>query len=196
MSNAEKQVETLFAEMAATEVVSFDSPAKRRRGPLTWVFLAIVAIVLVGGGVWGVRALTADEPAAPEVSASAPAQAATSAPEPAPEVPSTNIQQPPPEPVADQPASVHEEIPEVSARARQGIRGHIRVSVRVIVDKQGNVFAALVDQTGPSRYLERLAIEAAKKWTFPPSDDQQQRLMVVRFDFTRDGASAHAAALE
>jgi TonB family protein len=70
------------------------------------------------------------------------------------------------------------------------------VSVRVIVDKQGNVFAALVDQTGPSRYLERLAIEAAKKWTFPPSDDQQQRLMVVRFDFTRDGASAHAAALE
>ncbi len=60
-----------------------------------------------------------------------------------------------------------EVIPDVPERARQGIRGSIRVSVRLIVDKQGKVFAALVDDPGPSRYFEKLALEAAEKWTFP-----------------------------
>jgi protein TonB len=116
-------------------------------------------------------------------------------PEPAPALPSTNTQQQPVVP-ATPPSSIHEEIPDVPARALRSIRGHIRVSVRVIVDKQGNVFAALVDQSGPSRYFERQAIEAAKKWTFPPAEDEAQRLMVVRFEFTRDGTTAHATPLD
>ena len=83
-------------------------------------------------------------------------------------------------------------------RARHTIRGHIRVSVRVMIDQDGTVFAALVDQPGPSRYFRRLAIEAAKKWTFPPADraDTPQRLELVRFVFSRQGTTAHAIALK
>jgi TonB family protein len=72
----------------------------------------------------------------------------------------------------------------------------VRVSVRLIVDKQGKVFAALVDDPGPSRYFERLALDAAGKWMFPPEASRAQRLMLVRFDFTREGATAHATAVE
>jgi len=70
------------------------------------------------------------------------------------------------------------------------------VSVRLIVDEEGTVFAALVDVPGPSRYFERLAIEAAKKWTFPPAETQAQRLEVVRFDFTRQGTTGRAVTLQ
>jgi TonB family protein len=94
------------------------------------------------------------------------------------------------------PADLHEEIPQVPARTLQTIRGHVRVTVRLIVDKDGNVFAALVDQHGPSRYFERVAIEAAKKWTFPPLDTAESRLELVRFDFTRQGATGRAVEIE
>jgi outer membrane biosynthesis protein TonB len=90
---------------------------------------------------------------------------------------------------------VHEEIPDVPQDARRTIRGHIKVWVRVIIEQDGSVFGALADRAGPSRYFERLAIEAAKKWTFPPSDTPARRMMQVRFDFTRNGTTAHAVAL-
>jgi hypothetical protein len=49
---------------------------------------------------------------------------------------------------------------------------------------------------GPSRYFERLALDAAKKWTFNPVDSEAQRLMLLRFDFTRQGATATVAPLK
>jgi TonB family protein len=78
----------------------------------------------------------------------------------------------------------------------QTIHGHVRVSVRLIVDKEGTVFAALIDEPGPSRYFEHLAIEAAKKWTFPPLDTTGSRLELVRFEFTRQGATGRAIEIE
>ena len=96
---------------------------------------------------------------------------------------------------ATSPSGVHEEIPNVPRRARRTIHGHVRVSVRLIVDKEGTVFAALVDEPGPSKYFQRLAIEAAKKWRFPPADTQAQRLELVRFDFTREGTTGRAVTL-
>jgi outer membrane biosynthesis protein TonB len=73
--------------------------------------------------------------------------------------------------------------------------------VRVIVDQEGGVFAALVEDPGPSRYFERLALEAAKKWTFPPTDariasTQERRWELVRFDFTREGTTGRADPIE
>jgi len=97
---------------------------------------------------------------------------------------------------ADARAGIHEEMPDVPANVLKSIRGHVRVSVRLIVDKEGNVFAALVDEAGPSRFFERLALEAAKKWTFPPSDTTQPRLELVRFEFTRQGMSGRAVEVE
>jgi TonB family protein len=70
------------------------------------------------------------------------------------------------------------------------------VSVRAIVDKEGAVLAATADEGSPSRYFERLAIEAAKKWTFTPAESQEQRVIVVRFNFTRAGATARASAVQ
>ncbi|MGH8291581.1 MAG: serine/threonine protein kinase [Steroidobacteraceae bacterium] len=90
---------------------------------------------------------------------------------------------------------LHEVIPDVPWRARRTIRGHIKVWVRVIVDRDGSVFAALADRTGPSRYFQRLAIEAAKKWTFSPANTPSRRLVQVRFDFSRHGTTGRAVTL-
>jgi serine/threonine-protein kinase len=97
--------------------------------------------------------------------------------------------------LAASPSRPHEEIPDVPWGARRTIRGHIKVWVRVIVDQDGSVFAADTDRTGPSGYFQRVAIEAAKKWTFPPVDTPARRLMQVRFDFTRDGTTGRAVTL-
>ena len=93
------------------------------------------------------------------------------------------------------PAGDHEEFPDVPLQIRKSIRGHVKVAVRVIIDQGGSVFAALVDTPGPSRYFERVAIEAAKKWTFPPADSST-RLKLVKFDFTRDGTTGQVEELQ
>ena len=96
---------------------------------------------------------------------------------------------------ANSPSGLHEELPDVPWSARRTIHGHIKVWVRVIVDQNGSVFAADTDRTGPSGYFQRVAIEAAKKWTFPPVDTPAQRMMQVRFDFTRDGTTGRAVTV-
>jgi hypothetical protein len=62
----------------------------------------------------------------------------------------------------------------------------------VIIDQNGSVIAASADRNGPSRYFQRLAIDSAKQWTFPPADTPSHRLMQIRFDFTHEGTTAHA----
>lgn len=92
-------------------------------------------------------------------------------------------------------SALHEVIPRVPLSARRTIHGHIKVWVRVIVNQDGSVFAALVDRAGPSRYFRRLALEAAKNWTFPAVDAPARRLMQVRFDFSREGTTGAAVTL-
>jgi outer membrane biosynthesis protein TonB len=92
--------------------------------------------------------------------------------------------------------ALQEVIPDVAGSVRRTIRGHIKVWVRVIVDQDGSVHAAVADRTGPSRYFQRLAIDAAKKWTFSPVDTPSRRLMQVRFDFSRDGTTGRAVTLD
>jgi TonB family protein len=94
------------------------------------------------------------------------------------------------------PSAPHEVIPEVPESARRTISGHVKVWVRVIVNQDGSVLAATADRIGPSRYFQRLAIEAGRKWTFPPIDTQSKRLMQIRFDFSRDGTTGDAVTLQ
>ena len=89
-----------------------------------------------------------------------------------------------------------EVIPDVPRSARETIRGTVRVAVRVIVGKEGTVLVATADDPGPSRYFERLAIQASKKWTFAPTDSEEQRIILVRFNFTRAGITARANSLQ
>ncbi len=86
-------------------------------------------------------------------------------------------------------SALHEVTPDVSPGARRTIHGHINVWVRVTVDQNGSVSDAVADRQGPSKYFERIAIEAARKWTFPPADSPSRRLMQIRFDFSRDGTT-------
>ncbi len=81
----------------------------------------------------------------------------------------------------------------VPRSASQTIRGTVRVSVRVIVDEDGNVVAATAEDPGPSRYFERLSLEAAKEWMFAPAETRGRRLMLVKFNYTRSGATANAS---
>lgn len=94
---------------------------------------------------------------------------------------------------ADAPtSSINEVIPDVPRSALDTIRGTVRVTVRVTVDKQGAITAATADERGPSRYFERLAVGAAKKWTFTPTNAEAPRIMLVKFNFTRAGVTAQA----
>ena len=91
---------------------------------------------------------------------------------------------------------ISEVIPDVPRSARKTIRGTVRVSVRVIVDKEGTVLVATADDPGPSRYFEGLAVQASKKWMFAPMDTEERRIMLVRFNFTRAGTTARANSLQ
>jgi TonB family protein len=92
-------------------------------------------------------------------------------------------------------SALHEVIPDVPRSARRTVRGHINVWVRVIIDQDGSVIAASTDRNGPSRYFQRLAIDSAKQWTFPPADSPSHRLMQIRFDFSHEGTTAQAVPL-
>jgi TonB family protein len=92
-------------------------------------------------------------------------------------------------------APVKEVMPEVSRGSLQTIRGIIKISVRVTINKEGNVIAAAANNPGPSKYFERLAVDASKKWTFAPVTTDEQRKALVRFEFTRKGATARASPL-
>jgi TonB family protein len=88
---------------------------------------------------------------------------------------------------------LHEEIPDIPRHARGTIHGHIKIAVRVTVDSSGNVVDEALENPGPSRYFARLATTAARKWKFAPADNQQSRRWLLRFEFTRDGATGYAA---
>ena len=124
---------------------------------------------------------------------------APAAPAPAPAVeagaPASSLSTPQTSRSGAPPAAIHEVIPDVPQRALRTIRGHIKVWVRVIINPDGSVFAATADRAGSSRYFERLALEAAKKWTFPPADTPAQRFMQIRFDFSREGTTGRSVTL-
>jgi TonB family protein len=156
------------------------------------LFVVILALIIVGIGWMGLHVLN------PGRTPAAPARVPASAPQ-AGHVPGPNAALSASTPgrggAAASPFALHEVIPEVPPSARRTIRGHLKVWVRVIIDSDGTVFAAEPDRAGPSRYFERLAIDAAKKWTFSPSSTPSQRLAQIRFEFTRDGTTGRAIPL-
>ena len=87
---------------------------------------------------------------------------------------------------------LHEEIPVVPLHARETIHGHVKVTVRVTVDKSGLVVSDVLENPGPSKYFARIAGEAASKWKFVPDHAQAARQWLVRFEFSREGTKAHA----
>jgi TonB family protein len=111
-----------------------------------------------------------------------------------PEVPapSANADSGLPKPASASRSVLHEEIPAVPRSARETIRGHITVAVRVSVDSSGKVVAETLENPGPSKYFAHLASAAARKWKFAPADNRNSRKWLLRFQFTRGGTTAHA----
>jgi len=169
-------------ESAGAEV----SPKPRSFLIPTLGVLLILALVWAGVRLFGGHRA----PAPPPPPVQAPAAPAAEAGAPASSVSTTQASR-----SGVTPAAIHEVIPDVPPRALRTIRGHIKVWVRVIINQDGSVFAATADRAGSSRYFERLALEAAKKWTFPPADTPDQRLMQIRFDFSREGTTGRSVTL-
>jgi TonB family protein len=132
------------------------------------------------------------------VEASAPSASAKSTKSNAapPRSASLRSDQPARPPVDASPTVVHEELPIAPRSALDTIQGHVKVAVLVIVDRSGNVIDALLENPGPSSYFARLAKEAARKWRFAPSDNEDTRTWLLRFEFTRGGSTAHAVAAQ
>jgi outer membrane biosynthesis protein TonB len=162
----------------------------------------VAAVVILALGWAGVRVFRTDRTPAPlpvqapggslspAPLAAAPAAAQARAP-----VSAASATKPAQSDESTSPLTLQQVIPDVARSARRTIRGHIKVWVRVIVNQDGSVYAAVADRTGPSGYFQRLAIEAAKKWRFSPVDAPSRRLMQVRFDFSRDGTTGRALTL-
>ena len=86
-------------------------------------------------------------------------------------------------------------LPRVSQKARDTLRGIVRVSVRVSVDPAGAVVGAMLDSPGPSRYFANLALRAARRWEFePPNVDGRDvsSEWILLFDFQSTGAKVIA----
>lgn len=171
--------------------------SRRDAAKRAWLAPGILAVAVAGVLAWaGIRVLgthhAAPPPAAPAAAAAPQTPSPSTAAPVAPSAtgPAARTRAPDAVPV------LHAEMPDVPARARQTIRGRIKVSVRAIVNSEGKVDATLAEQPGPSRYFERLAIDAARKWTFPPVSAPARRVALLRFEFTRAGATGHAASLQ
>ncbi len=89
-------------------------------------------------------------------------------------------------------ASIHEVLPTVPTSALRTIRGTVRVSIQVSLAPDGTVRSASSRIPGPSRYFERLALEAARQWRFTPANAQDAPSRLVTFSFTREGVSARS----
>jgi TonB family protein len=169
------------------------TPSRNSRSVLLSIVVGAIVISVLG---WiAVRAVRSHRDAAPSpvLEVSSPQVAGASAPvaadEPksvAPEAPTESGRSDP----STSTSALHEVIPDVPASVRRGIRGHIKVRVRITVDPNGTVIAATPDRVGRNKHLQPLAVEAAWKWTFAPNDAQSRRTMQIIFDFSRDETTA------
>jgi len=171
------------------------APSLRQSPRPRAVVAVFVGVLLIVALVWGAIRIFANRPApGPPPPAQGPAPSVTAAP--AASVSTATSAPTSRKEAGASPVAVHEVIPDVPAGARRSIHGHIKVWVRVIVNQDGSVFAAVPDRAGPSRYFERLAVEAAQQWRFPPADAPSQRIMQLHFDFSRDGTTGRAVRVQ
>ena len=90
-------------------------------------------------------------------------------------------------PGAQQAEIVHQVLPDVPQKAKDTIRGTVRVRVKVSVDPSGRVTEAALDFPGPSRYFANLALQAARQWTFgrtSTANPNTPRAWTLHFEFS------------
>jgi TonB family protein len=169
--------------------------AKRR-----YILLAVALGLLLVAILAGPRLLKR-APAAPPASAAVEPPKLPPRQEPNPVTPVVAEPKPPrPEARADALTSrrapgevLHQVLPDVPRKARETIRGKVKVSVRVRVAPSGNVVGATLVSPGPSQYFADLALQAARRWKFVPAKaDGREIAWVLRFEFGRAATKAGA----
>ncbi len=91
---------------------------------------------------------------------------------------------------------VREVLPDIPRQARNTIHGSVKVSVRAAVDASGRVVNARLESAGPSKYLAKLTLEAARRWEFRPPTSQGNKLAsewMLHFNLTRGGTTVRPA---
>ena len=64
---------------------------------------------------------------------------------------------------------VQQILPDAPQKARNTIRGKVRVTVKVHVNESGNVTEAALAAPGPSEYFADRTLKAAQLWKFSPA---------------------------
>ncbi len=181
------QATTEAATPSAANEPLVGAPSTRRSSNTRLLVTALTVGIMTLWAVWaGVhlfqsRAISQSRAMPQPASMTAPSQPVVSRPAPV-EIPKASAP-------AALPTVLHEELPSISRRARDTIRGLMTVVVRVTVDGSGGVVAATLENRVSSKYFAHAATEAAMKWTFAPSGDQALRVRLLRFDFTRAGTT-------
>jgi TonB family protein len=157
--------------------------------PKTRLIVAAITVGLVAlWAVWTGVHLIHTHTNIQQTAAITPPSPAAAAPPAAVEMPKASI-------AASLPEVLHQELPDLSRSARGSIRGVIKIAVRVTVDRPGNVVTATLENHASSRYFDHAAMDAAKKWKFAQAADQASRVWLLRFELTRAGTTAEAAAV-
>src|ERR1700722_28555 len=89
---------------------------------------------------------------------------------------------------------VQQFLPDASQRARDTIRGTVRVNVKVHVDESGRVTAAAFDAPGPSQFFAERALDASKRWSFAPAKMDGRSVpsdWVLRFEIDPTTINVH-----
>src|SRR5208283_1883306 len=83
--------------------------------------------------------------------------------------------------------------PEVPLQILGTIRGKVTVSVKVTVDRSGAVVDAELDSRAGSKYFDKVAVDAARRWRFKPASgagNAVESARLLRFEFRTDGCEA------
>jgi len=96
-------------------------------------------------------------------------------------------------PTTSSPSVLHRVSPDIPRAIQEKIRGHVKVTVRVLVGPSGDVVGEFLESPGPSRYFARLAGDAAGAWKFAPADTHGPRVWLLRFEFERTGVTIDSA---
>ena len=87
-------------------------------------------------------------------------------------------------------------LPDASQKARDTIRGKVRINVKVHVDESGRVTEAKFDAPGPSQYFAERTLEAAKLWLFAPAKMDGHNVSsewVLRFEIDPTATNVYPA---
>jgi TonB family protein len=167
------------------------APAKRRTYAIPIAIGLLLAAILLAPKLFRRHSEIAQVAQAPTATLQEPATQATSNPQ----TPLTAENEAAVQPAADTSAGgeiIERVMPDVPPSARDTIQGTVRVTVRVDVDRSGEVQFAELENRGPSKYFSTLAMQSAQHWGFRPPKVAGQSILstwTLRFEFTRAGTT-------